>query len=207
MPRAPKPARNPRAKHGADAARMPEVISELRATALDTSRPGAAALTNPDKPLTEKQKLFVKYWAQGETILSASVKAGYTDGGTYAYRLARMPAVLAIYEREKKAYEAACGMSRKRVMEGLLEAVEMAKLLAEPTAMVAGWREIGKMCGYYEPVQKKVDITVNGTVVMERMNRLSDAELLKLIQGEITGAADGDEEDESPGDDPLQLEG
>ena len=47
------------------------------------------ALANPDRPLTTKMKDFVKYWAQGESILSASVRAGYTDGGTYAYRLAK----------------------------------------------------------------------------------------------------------------------
>jgi phage terminase small subunit len=52
--------------------------------------------------------------------------------------------------------------------------------MAEPASMVSAWREIGKMCGYYEPVTKKVDITVtqNG---FKRLERLSDAELLELI--------------------------
>lgn len=73
-------------------------------------------------------------------------------------------------------------MTRQRVMDGLLEAVEMAKLMAEPATMVSGWREIGKMCGYFEP--KKVDINVNvaGNVIHQRLNQLSDAELLKIIQ-------------------------
>lgn len=54
--------------------------------------------------------------------------------------------------------------------------------MAEPATMVSGWREIGKMCGYFEP--KKVDINVNvtGNVIHQRLNQLSDAELLKIIQ-------------------------
>ena len=83
-------------------------------------------------------------------------------------------------------------MTRQRVMEGLLEAVEMAKIQADPTAMIAGWREVGKMCGYYEPVKKQIDVNITGNVVMERLNRLSDADLLKLIEDQTTSALEGE---------------
>ena len=85
-------------------------------------------------------------------------------------------------------------MTRKRVMEGLLEGVEMAKLMAEPSAMIAGWREIGKMCGYYEPVTKRIDLNVTGNVTMQRLERLSDAELLKLITDTVTEPTEDDED-------------
>ena len=113
--------------------------------------------------------------------MSHSAIAGYSDGATYAYRMTKMPNILKLYAAEKLLYEEASQMTRKKVMDGLLEGVEMAKLMAEPASMISGWREIGKMCGYYEPTRHKVDINVTGNVVMERMNRLSDAELLKLI--------------------------
>ena len=71
----------------------------------------------------------------------------------------------------------------------LLEAVELAKLMAEPATMVSGWREIGKMCGYFT-VQHKVDVSVSGSVVHQRLNQLSDAELLKIIQGGGLGEPD-----------------
>ena len=51
---------------------------------LDTSTNEGAAMVDPDKPLTEKQRLFVKLWAQGETIQTASARAGYGDGAAYA---------------------------------------------------------------------------------------------------------------------------
>ena len=150
---------------------------------------GAEAVSS-DKPLTDKQRLFVKFWAQGETIYSASVKAGYADGGTLAYRLVRMPNVLKLYEAEKARYEAAAQLSRKKVMDMLMEAYEMARLAAEPASMVAAAREIGKMCGYYAPVERKISIT--GNVVLEKMNRLSDQELLRILEGPA-GEPRGDE--------------
>lgn len=167
-------------------------VAALRAKSPNTSTYESLALANPDRPLTTKMKDFVKYWAQGETILSAAVRAGYTDNGTYAYRLAKDPAILKIYHAEKEAYAQAVGMTRQRVMEGLLEAVEMAKIQADPTAMIAGWREVGKMCGYYEPVKKQIDVNITGNVVMERLNRLSDADLLKLIEQQTTDALEGE---------------
>ena len=179
-------------------------IALVRATAPDTSavaHANAGDEIDPAKPLTEKQRLFVKFWAQGESILSASVKAGYNDGGTYAYRLARYPNVLRIYEDEKRLYAESCQMTRKQVMDGLMDSIEMARLMAEPATMVSGWKTIGQMCGYFEPVKRQVDINITGNVVHQHMNRLSDAELLKLIQqgvqadlAQLEGAA-GNEDD------------
>lgn len=181
-------------KRGANATEESKAarVAALRASAPNTSGYAGVAEANPDRPLTSRMKEFVKLWAQGETILSAAIRAGYNDGGTYAYRLAKDPAILKIYHREKEAYAAAVGMTRQKVMEGLLEAVEMAKIQADPTAMIAGWREVGKMCGYYEPVKKQIDVNITGNVVMQRLNKLSDAELLKLIETETANALEGE---------------
>jgi hypothetical protein len=146
----------------------------------------AIALKKDDRHLTEMQMMFVRHWAAGESILSASARAGYNDNGTYGYRLAKDPAVIKIYEREKKLYEASCQMTRKRVMEGFLDAAEMARIQADPTAMVGAWREVGKMCGYYEPVKKVIDINVNGQIT-QKIERMDDETLLKIIKGEIAG--------------------
>lgn len=137
---------------------------------------------DPNKPLTEKAKLFVKFWAQGESITSASARAGYGDGATYAYRLARYPQAIALYEQEKRLYEEAAQMTRKKVMDGLLEGIGMAKLAGEPASVITGWKTVGQMCGYFEPRKVKVDVNVQGNVTMQQMNKMSDAELLRVIQ-------------------------
>ena len=111
------------------------------------------------------------------------MRAGYADEG-FGYRMARMPSILRVYQAEKAAYEQASQMTRKKVMDGLLEAVEMAKLMAEPATMVSGWREIGRMCGYYEPAKHTLDINIKGDVTLRQLNSMSDAELLKALHSE-----------------------
>jgi len=161
-------------------------VGAARSRGKDTSLPGNAEGIDEDKPLTDAQRRFVQLWASGESIVTASARAGYDGCPTYGYRLVRQPNVLKLYNEEKAKFEASCQMTRKRVMDGLIEGVEMAKLAGEPASVISGWREIGKMCGYYEPVTRKLDITVNGDLAMDRMNRLSDAELLRLIQDGIS---------------------
>ena len=152
-----------------------------RQSARSNNSAAKAAEIPVDKPLTDLQKQFVKYWAEGESITSACVKAGYSDH-KLAYRLARQPNVLALRDQYAQKYEEAAQMSRVKVMEGFKEAIEMAKLMSEPATMIAGWREIGKMCGYYAPVETKIKIDVSGDVTMRTLTQLSDAELLELIQ-------------------------
>ncbi len=183
MPRTPpQPVKAPRHATRGTIKKRPLLIDQAR-RGIDTSTYAGAARISVDKPLTDQQKAFVRFWAAGESPLSASARAGYVDNGKYAYRLMRYPNVLKLYNEEKDKYEAACGMTRKKVMDGLLEGVEMAKLAGEPSSMIAGWREIGKMCGYYEPSRRTIDINVNGSIELDRMNRLSDAELLRFIEG------------------------
>lgn len=168
------------------AATQEKRFAKLRATAVDATTVKLQAVKSTKRHLTEMQQMFVRHWAAGESILSASARAGYSDGGTYAYRLAKDPLVVQIYEREKKLYEASCQMTRKKVMDGFLDAAEMARVQADPTAMTGAWREIGKMCGYYEPVKKTIDINVNGQIT-QKVERLDDETLLAIIKGQASG--------------------
>lgn len=164
-------------------------VAVARSRGKSNSSAASASLIAADKPLTDKQKLFVKLWAEGDSISGACLRAGYADAHL-AYRMARQPNILALKAQHEAQYQQAAQMTRERVMEGLLEAVEMAKLMSEPATMVSGWREVGKMCGYYAPVEHKVKIDVTGNIVLDRMNSMTDAELLKVIsQGVSNGSS------------------
>ena len=169
-------------KRGQSALTAKDPVAKNTRDHLNTSSAAAAALVDPDKPLTSNQLLFAQAWAAGESISSACLRAGYADDGL-GYRMARMPNIRRVYEAEKRKYEEACQMTRKKVMDMHLEAFEMAKLMAEPASMVSAAREIGKMCGYYEPVRVKMDVSVTGEVAVRQLNAMSDADLLKLITG------------------------
>lgn len=179
-------------------------FAKLRALAVNATTNRTQAVKSTKRHLTEMQQMFVRHWAAGESILSASARAGYADGGTYAYRLSKDPLVQEIYQREKKLYEASCQMTRKKVMDGFLEAAEMARLQADPTALTGAWREIGKMCGYYEPAKKTIDVNINGTVT-QKVERLSDDMLLQIIKGQV-GAEVFDQDMQEVDDGTLLLE-
>lgn len=155
---------------------------------------------------TPQQVRFVEAWAEGNSVYASAVRAGYTDNGNYAYEMARNPKVIARYNEIKKKFEAAANMTREKVMDMLQEAYNMAKLQAEPMAMVAAAREVGKMCGYYAPVEKKIKI--EGNVTLDKMNRLSDDELLQLVHGandQITALIERSEEEDDHADDSSPL--
>lgn len=176
-----------------------------RARGTDTSNLSAAEMAeviSPDKPLTEKQRAFVQFWAEGDSIPSASRRAGYNDAAAIAYRMVKMPNILKLKAELSAKYEEASQMTRKRVMDGFLESIDMAKLMSEPASMISGWREIAKMCGYMAPVEHRMKVDVSGNIVLNKLNALSDAELLEVI---TKGAKNADPQlliDETPLGDP-----
>jgi hypothetical protein len=188
-------------KRGKEADRS-VAIADNRARFVSASNIPTAQIADtvdPNKPLTEKAKLFVKYWAQGDTIPAASAKAGYGDGATYAYKVARFPQAVALYNEEKRLYEEAAQMTRKQVMDGLLEGIEMAKLMADPGNVITGWKTIGQMCGYFEPVKKRIELNVTGQVMFQKMEQMSDAELAAVLMAkapELLAEGDGSDDPE-----------
>jgi len=176
-------------------------LEAARSRGKSTCSAASAALVSIDKPLTEKQKAFVKAWAEGDTLPNAALRAGYATDGI-AYTMARMPNILALKNKYEVKYEAASQMTRKKVMDGLLEAIDMAKLISEPASMISGWREIAKMCGYMAPVESRVKVDVSGNIVLNKLNGMSDAELLEMITKGAQAALpapDDSDDDPSPG--------
>lgn len=171
-------------KRGSGTAKVPAVIAENRKKYRSATNIPVAEIADsidPNKPLTEKAKAFLRYYAQGESVFSASTKAGYGDGATYAYQVLHFPQAKVFLAEERRLYQEASQMTRKRVLEMHMEAFDMAKLLSEPASMVAAAREVGKLCGYYD---KQIDININvkGNVTMQQMTKLSDEELLRIIE-------------------------
>lgn len=171
-------------------AKMPATQAGGDRTALSTTTIAGAEQVDPNKPLTEKQKLFVRYWAAGESIAAASARAGYSDNATFAYRLVRMPNVLKLYEEEKQLYREASLLDKAKITDMFLQAFDIAKLEADPHAMVSATRELGKIIGVYAPVEKKVTLTVEGEVKIKQMNSMSTEELSRLVYGSENAAAE-----------------
>lgn len=142
-------------------------------------------ILNPDAPLTEMQRQFVVYLVDhGMTQTAAARAAGASNPGTQAHEWMRHPKIERAIAERRAEYAAASQVTKKRVIDGFLESIEMAKIKADPLTMIAGWREVGKMCGFYEPTKAKIEVSVQGQVLIQRLNAMSDEELLKLAEGD-----------------------
>jgi len=158
------------------------------------------ATGNPVLSLTQKQKLFVDALLHGQSQSMAARSAGYGNANVEASRLMKKPKIHEALQHLQRKYERASQMSRKKVMDGMLEAIEMAKIQAEPATMVNGWREIGRMCGYYAAEKRVLDINITAKRAVDKLETLTDAELLEMIdkdsdtiEGEFTEVFEGAE--------------
>jgi phage terminase small subunit len=146
-------------------------------------RSEAAHITgDPMVGLTDKQKLFLEGILRGMPQTTAARAAGYANPSMEANRQLKHPSMQEALQLMHRKHEKASHMTRKKVMDGMLEAIEMAKTQSEPGVMVAGWREIGRMCGYYAAEKKEISVSITSKRAVDKLETLSDAELLDMIE-------------------------
>ncbi len=147
---------------------------------------GSATLgkENINLPLTERQQLFVNAVARDGMNFNAALRqAGYTNTSGTVNSLRNNAKIQHAIALEREKYAKASAMTKKKVIDGFIEAIDMARLKADPMVMVAGWREVAKMCGFYEPTRHKLEVSVDGQVVIHKLQQLDDNELLQLAEG------------------------
>lgn len=136
-------------------------------------------------PLTSKQRVFVHHLTTTDcTPTAAAAFAGYKRPQFFQWELMQKPNIQAAVADGRKAFAKANEMTRQRVMDGYLFAIEQAKTLADPTAQIQGWNSVAKMCGYFEPTRHKLEVSVSGKVLVEKLQTMSDEELLALAEQE-----------------------
>ena len=135
-------------------------------------------------PLTTAQKGFVKLVAEGMAQGAAAHACGYKHPAQVANQLMKKPHVKKALAIAREEYAKASAMSKKKVMDGFLDAIAQAKTLADPSAQIQGWNSIAKMCGYFEPTKHKIEVDIKGKVIVEKLQTLSDDDLLKLAGGD-----------------------
>lgn len=144
-----------------------------------------AGKQNPDGYLTPRQWDFVRNMADKRNSQSIAARnAGYASHKAAAFNLMRNPKITKQIAIARAEYAESANMDRKRIVEGFLEAVDIARMKADPTAMVQGWREIGRMCGFYEPQRTVVDVSVSGQVMVQQLQQMTDAQLIQILEEE-----------------------
>lgn len=143
---------------------------------------GTEVTGDPLLSLTDRQKIFIDCMLKGQNQTNAARSAGYANPGVEANRMMRNPKVREAMTYLHKKHERSVQMTRRQVMEGFKEAIDMARIQGESNTMVNGWREIGRMCGYYAPEVKKIDVNITAKRAIDKLETLTDAELMEMIE-------------------------
>lgn len=144
--------------------------------------------------ITDKQKALADAILEGLTPTQAAARAGIYIN--HVARTLKQPVVQSYMAEIRKKAEEEIKITVVDVLNGFKHAIDDAKLQGDPTAQIAGWREIGKMLGYYAPERKKLELSDDLLRLKNRLEDLSEAELLKLaspvtMDGEYEHLPDG----------------
>lgn len=126
--------------------------------------------------LLPAQQTFVDGVLDGLTNQAAAELAGRQNG-------AQMASVPKIQEEIAKARELisdATLLRRVDTINGILDAIQMAKLISDPTAVIRGWVEIGKILGHYAPEVREVHVSMGQARIKHQLEAMSDEDLLRL---------------------------
>ena len=135
--------------------------------------------------LSPKQERWAQAYSQHHNASRACREASYSPrcASVTGTRLLNNEVVASRVQALEAANAVDMGITRQRFLQELQTAAELAKAKGDVNALIAAWREIGKACSYYSPERVEVALDVRGEVDLRRMNQMSDAELIQIIQG------------------------
>lgn len=136
--------------------------------------------------LTDRQRLFCEmYVGPGRHCAALAARlAGYAPGcsNITGCQLLQLPKIAATVRGLEEAVAQEIGVSRQAVIAQLVAAANLARELQEPASIVTAYRNVAQICGYYRQEEVKLAKAGDGGEVLDGLNRLSDKELLDLIE-------------------------
>jgi hypothetical protein len=83
-------------------------------------------------------------------------------------------------------------ITRADVIDGFMEAINIARLAADPASMIKGWSETAKVLGLYAPEVKKIEMSMNQQRLQSKFESMSDADLVDIIEGRTPLTIEGE---------------
>ncbi len=75
-------------------------------------------------------------------------------------------------------------LKRADIVAGMMDAIDLARLAADPGSMIRGYTEIAKMLGLYAPEVKVVQVSMTQRAIANKYEAMSDEDLLKIAEGQ-----------------------
>ena len=135
--------------------------------------------------MVPKQLRFAEEYALDHNGAAAAVRAGYAPKAArqMASELLTKPNIRSLVAQHEAEAAESLAVSRERVIAELQAAIDLAREQGNPAAMIAGWREIGRMCGYYAPERRQIELRREPDALRAQYETMTDAELLAIVGG------------------------
>jgi|JI10StandDraft_1071094.scaffolds.fasta_scaffold636558_1 phage terminase small subunit len=136
--------------------------------------------------IQSRQSRFVEEYAIDHNGAGAAVRAGYAPKSAHvtASRLLRKANVADAVRVLEVETETELRVTRSRVISELHNAIELARVRNDVSAMISGWREIAKLCGYYAPQMRAVSLTASGSLLLRQLQDLPDSALVEMADAD-----------------------
>ena len=131
--------------------------------------------------LTQTNLDFIDGKLAGLTDAAAAAAAGASSGCA----MANAQRVKDEIARAQEQISDVTTLKRLDVISGIMEAIDYARMIADPGAMIKGWTEIAKILGYYAPEIKKIEVTHSQGKIRSKYEAMSDEELLAIAEGRV----------------------
>lgn len=119
----------------------------------------------------------------GFTVARAAEAVGLRSPSATLMR----PEIIEARETLRRAVQQRTNITKEDVVAGYADAIHIARLIADPKAMIAGWGAIAALHGYNAPTKTEVNINVVGS---EDLRNMKDSELVKLLEADNVIDAD-----------------
>jgi hypothetical protein len=133
--------------------------------------------------LSQKQERFVEHYALCGNAAEAARLAGYSAKSARVIGPENLskPAIQQALAARQRVFQQALEFSRRDVVSGVLSAIQMGREQSNPAVMIAGLVQVAKLCGFYEPEVRRVELDASGTNWQAKFAAMSDEELMDII--------------------------
>ena len=131
--------------------------------------------------LTPLQNAYVHWRRQGFTGIQSAKRAGYSEPKQSHRENARNPLIKRLVTEGEEELRVRFKVDRDRVVEGIMEALSVAREQSDAKIMLQAWTDVARITGVQAPEVKRVEMEAHTQVDHHHITHASDRELLELI--------------------------
>jgi hypothetical protein len=133
--------------------------------------------------LSARRTKFVDEYILDHNGSRAARAAGYATSGARvtAHRLLTDANIITAIELKMHEMALQYEISKDRIINEILAAIDLANSKLDPSTMIRGWVEIGKLLGHYAPEVIELVGNTQNDVLKAKLEAMSDDELVAIV--------------------------